>query len=94
MIIKTNPDCGCFREEEDKDLAAAIQASQAARRQVERGQVHERGGQRPRKEETVEGDELRGNRGAVKPPSDVQGKVGINFIVVALIILICLCDPY
>ncbi|KAG7316980.1 hypothetical protein KOW79_019278 [Hemibagrus wyckioides] len=60
------------REEEDRDLAAAIQASQAARRQAERGQAHERGGQKPRKEETVEGDELRGNRGAVKPPTDMQ----------------------
>lgn len=70
-----------YREEEDRDLAAAIQASQAARRQVERGQVHDRGGQKPRKEETVDSDELRGNRGAVKPPSDMQGKVGLNFII-------------
>lgn len=62
-----------YREEEDKDLAAAIQASQAARRQVERVQVHERGGQKPRKEEALEGDELRGSRGAVKPQSDMQG---------------------
>ncbi|MCI4392189.1 hypothetical protein PGIGA_G00143030 [Pangasianodon gigas] len=62
------------REEEDRDLAAAIQASQAARRQAERGQVHERGGQKPRKEEMADGDELRGNRGAVKPPSDMQGR--------------------
>lgn len=67
-----------YREEEDKDLAAAIQASQAARREAERRQVHERGGQKPRKEETVDGDELRGNRGAVKPPSDMQGKVGLG----------------
>ncbi|KAF4074060.1 hypothetical protein AMELA_G00250320 [Ameiurus melas] len=66
------------REEEDKDLAAAIQASQAARRQAERGQVLERGGQKPRKEETTAGDELRGNRGAVKPPSDVQGRATKN----------------
>ncbi|KAF5899288.1 E3 ubiquitin-protein ligase [Clarias magur] len=62
------------REEEDRDLAAAIQASQAARRQVERGQVNERGGQKARKEETADGDELRSNRGAVKPPGDMQGR--------------------
>ncbi|XP_027004257.1 E3 ubiquitin-protein ligase ZNF598 isoform X1 [Tachysurus fulvidraco] len=65
------------REEEDKDLAAAIQASQAARRQAERGQVHERV-QKPRKEEPVESDELRANRGAVKPPIDMQGRLMKN----------------
>lgn len=67
-----------FREEEDRDLAAAIQASQAAQRQAERGQVNERGGQKPRKEETADGDELRGSRVAVKPPGDMQGKVGFK----------------
>lgn len=66
------------REEEDKDLAAAIQASQAARREAERRQFHERGGQKTHKEETVDNDDLRGNRGAVKPPSDMQGN-GFEF---------------
>ncbi|KAF7691110.1 E3 ubiquitin-protein ligase ZNF598 isoform X1 [Silurus meridionalis] len=62
------------REEEDKDLAAAIQASQAARRQAERGQIHERGGQKSRKEEIIDGEELRSSRGPLKPPSEMQGR--------------------
>ena len=55
-------------------MAAALQASQAARRQEERGQVHESGNQKPRKEEKMDTDELRSSRNAVKPPNDIQGK--------------------
>ncbi|KAL7830566.1 hypothetical protein SRHO_G00316930 [Serrasalmus rhombeus] len=62
------------REEEDRALATALQASQAARRQEERGQVHERGNQKPRKEEKMDTDESRSSRNAVKPPNDIQGR--------------------
>ncbi|XP_076865269.1 E3 ubiquitin-protein ligase ZNF598 isoform X2 [Brachyhypopomus gauderio] len=62
------------REEEDRDLAAAIRASQAVRRQEARGAFHERANQKPRKEEKMDTDELRSNRGAAKPSGDVQGR--------------------
>ncbi|XP_007247901.3 E3 ubiquitin-protein ligase ZNF598 [Astyanax mexicanus] len=64
-----------IREEEDRDLVAALQASQALRRQEERRHAHERGNQKPRmKEEKMDTDELRSSRSAAKPPSDVQGR--------------------
>ncbi|KAI4884012.1 hypothetical protein NFI96_019532 [Prochilodus magdalenae] len=62
------------REEEDRALAAALQASRATRRQEERGHVHERGNQNPRKEEKMDTDEIKSSRSAVKPPNDVQGR--------------------
>ncbi|XP_066530347.1 E3 ubiquitin-protein ligase ZNF598 [Hoplias malabaricus] len=63
-----------IREEVDRDLAAALQASKAAFQQEERGHVHERSNQKPRKEEKMDTDEIRSSRSTTKPPSDIQGR--------------------
>ncbi|XP_062868890.1 E3 ubiquitin-protein ligase ZNF598 isoform X2 [Trichomycterus rosablanca] len=62
------------REEEERNMTAAIQDSLSMRRHEERGHVYERGSQKPRKEEKVDTEELKSNRGAIKPSSDMQGR--------------------
>ncbi|XP_028843065.1 E3 ubiquitin-protein ligase ZNF598 [Denticeps clupeoides] len=60
------------REEEDRDVAAALQASLAFRRQEEKGVAQERNISKPR--EAPDPEETRSGRIAAKPPSDVQGR--------------------
>ncbi|KAJ8363983.1 hypothetical protein SKAU_G00128140 [Synaphobranchus kaupii] len=61
------------REEEDREIAAAVRASIAARRQEEKRQLQEREIQKPRKEETVDTDDARNHRSITKPLSEAQG---------------------
>ncbi|XP_051572653.1 E3 ubiquitin-protein ligase ZNF598-like [Myxocyprinus asiaticus] len=62
------------REEEDREVAAALRASMAGRVQEERGHVPDRSSQKPRKEEKIEPDEMRNNRATVKPPNEIQAR--------------------
>ncbi|XP_051570930.1 E3 ubiquitin-protein ligase ZNF598-like [Myxocyprinus asiaticus] len=62
------------REEEDRVVAAALRASMVSRVQEERGHVQDRSCQKPRKEETMEPDEMRKNRATVKPPNEMQAR--------------------
>uniref|UniRef100_A0AAY4D709 RING-type E3 ubiquitin transferase n=1 Tax=Denticeps clupeoides TaxID=299321 RepID=A0AAY4D709_9TELE len=57
------------REEEDRDVAAALQASLAFRRQEEKGVAQERNISKPR--EAPDPEETRSGRIAAKPPSDL-----------------------
>ncbi|KAG5854499.1 hypothetical protein ANANG_G00038480 [Anguilla anguilla] len=61
------------REEEDREIAAAVRASVAARRQEEKRQLQERESQKPRKEETMDTDEGRNHRSVTKPLSEALG---------------------
>ncbi|KAJ8413513.1 hypothetical protein AAFF_G00080200 [Aldrovandia affinis] len=61
------------REEEDREIAAAVRASVAARRQEERRKIQEREIQKPRKEETMDTDEGRNHRSVTKPPNEALG---------------------
>lgn len=72
-----------YREEEERNMMAAIQDSLSIRHQEERGH-YERGSQKPRKEEKMDTDELKGNRGVVKPSSDMQGKEFTLFCLLAV----------
>lgn len=53
-------------------MAAALRASMASR-QEERSHAQDRSIQKPRKEEKMEPDEIRNNRGTVKPTTEIQG---------------------
>ncbi|KAL1278427.1 hypothetical protein QQF64_025100 [Cirrhinus molitorella] len=61
------------REEEDRDIAAALRASMASR-QEERSHVQERISQKPRKEEKMEADDVRNNRGTAKQMNEMQAR--------------------
>ncbi|XP_067275767.1 LOW QUALITY PROTEIN: E3 ubiquitin-protein ligase ZNF598 [Pseudorasbora parva] len=62
-----------IREEEDREMAAALRASMASR-QEERSHVQDRNVQKPRKEEKIEPDEMRNNRGTAKPANEMQAR--------------------
>lgn len=53
-------------------MAAALRASMVSR-QEERNHVPDRSSQKPRKEEKMEPDEMRNNRGTAKPTIEMQG---------------------
>lgn len=53
-------------------MAAALRASMASR-QEERSHAQDRSSQKPRKEEKMEPDEIRNNRGTAKPTTEIQG---------------------
>lgn len=59
-----------FREEEDRDIAAAVRASIAARKQEERRQAAEREVPKARKEELMDVEEARNHKRAVRPPGE------------------------
>ncbi len=61
-----------LREEEDRDIAAALRASIASHLE-QRSHVQERSSQKPRKEEKMEPDDMRNNRGTAKQTNDMQG---------------------
>ncbi|KAG7491954.1 hypothetical protein MATL_G00009240 [Megalops atlanticus] len=61
------------REEEDREIAAAVRASVAARRQEEKRLTQEREVQKPRKEETMDTDDGRNHRSVTKPLGEAQG---------------------
>ncbi|KAJ8246071.1 hypothetical protein GJAV_G00263330 [Gymnothorax javanicus] len=61
------------REEEDREIAAAVRASVAARRQEERRLHQERESQKPRKEEVMDTDEGRNHGSSSKPPTEALG---------------------
>ncbi|KAG9349788.1 hypothetical protein JZ751_026141 [Albula glossodonta] len=61
------------REEEDRDVAAAVRASIAARRQEEKRQTQERETQKPRKEESMDTDDGRNHRSVPKPVAEILG---------------------
>ncbi|XP_076020628.1 E3 ubiquitin-protein ligase ZNF598 [Genypterus blacodes] len=58
------------REEEDREVAAAMRASLAVRRQEERGVVQERSAPKHCREERTEPEDSRHRIGHVKPPSE------------------------
>lgn len=53
-------------------MAAALRASMVSR-QEERNHAQDRSSQKPRKEEKMEPDEMRNNRGTAKPTIEMQG---------------------
>lgn len=53
-------------------MAAAMRASMASH-QDERSHVQERSVLKPRREEKLEPDEMRNNRGMARPTNDIQG---------------------
>lgn len=53
-------------------MAAAMRASMISR-QEERNHVQDRSSQKPRKEEKMEPDEMRNNRGTAKPAIEMPG---------------------
>ncbi|XP_016361539.1 zinc finger protein 598-like [Sinocyclocheilus anshuiensis] len=61
------------REEEDREIAAALRASMASH-QEERSHVQERSSQKPRKDEKMEPDEMRNNRGTAKQTNEMQAQ--------------------
>uniref|UniRef100_W5MFW0 RING-type E3 ubiquitin transferase n=1 Tax=Lepisosteus oculatus TaxID=7918 RepID=W5MFW0_LEPOC len=61
------------REEEDREIAAAVRASVAARRLEEKRQAQEREPPKPRKEEAMEAEDGRNLRSTTKPPSEAPG---------------------
>uniref|UniRef100_A0A8C2PXN2 RING-type E3 ubiquitin transferase n=2 Tax=Cyprinus carpio TaxID=7962 RepID=A0A8C2PXN2_CYPCA len=61
------------REEEDREMAAALRASMASH-QEQRSHVQERSIQKPRKEEKVEPDDIRNNRGTAKQTNEMQAR--------------------
>ncbi len=61
-----------LREEEDRDIAAALRASIASHLE-QRSHVQERSSQKPRKEEKMEPDDMRNNRGTAKQTNEMQG---------------------
>ncbi|XP_028670268.1 E3 ubiquitin-protein ligase ZNF598 [Erpetoichthys calabaricus] len=62
------------REEEDREIAAAVRASVAARRREEKRQAQERELIKPKKEETVENEDFKNSRSLPKQSSDIPGK--------------------
>ncbi|XP_023670803.2 E3 ubiquitin-protein ligase ZNF598 [Paramormyrops kingsleyae] len=58
------------REEEDRDIAAAVRASIAARKQEERRQASEREAPKARKEELMDVEETRNHKRAARPPGE------------------------
>ncbi|XP_052405985.1 E3 ubiquitin-protein ligase ZNF598 [Carassius gibelio] len=61
------------REEEDRAMAAALRASMASH-QEERSHVQERSIQKPRKEEKMEPDDMRNNRGTAKQTNEMLAR--------------------
>ncbi|MBN3306820.1 ZN598 ligase, partial [Amia calva] len=61
------------REEEDREIAAAVRASVAARRQEEKRQAQEREPPKPRKEDVMDTEDSRTVRSVAKPPSEAPG---------------------
>ncbi|NP_001028890.1 E3 ubiquitin-protein ligase ZNF598 [Danio rerio] len=61
------------REEEDREMAAAMRASMASH-QEERSHAQERSMLKPRREEKLEPDETRNNRSTARPTNDTQAR--------------------
>ncbi|KTF89065.1 hypothetical protein cypCar_00012722 [Cyprinus carpio] len=62
-----------IREEEDREIAAALRASIVSH-QEERSHVQERSSQKPRKEEKMEPDDTRNNRSTAKQTNEIQAR--------------------
>lgn len=72
-------------------MAAALRASMASH-QEQRSHVQERSIQKPRKEEKVEPDDIRNNRGTAKQTNEMQGMAVENMVNYCIIIYLFILE--